>query len=146
MSLGREAMLAELGIPQWRARPGVAFPGAPVATPSEAAPVEPQVSHDATPVAPRVEAAPEPVLDLCVHARASSPGETELLENILQAARGLKDGLRVDARPLDETQAEARTRVVLDGQALPSLAAMAGDPSLKRPVWAAIKSAVAALS
>jgi len=144
MSLPREALLAELGIPRWRARPGVAFPGAPAPTVAEVPRDQALVTQDMPVTEPMEVVAPEPVLDLCVHARVSSPSEAALLENILQAARGLREGLRVGGCPWDDAQ--ARTRVLLDGHVLPSLTAMAADPSLKRPVWAAIKAAVASLA
>lgn len=148
MRLSRSAVLAELGIPQWRERPGVSFPGAPGPAPDAALPAE-----DAVPVqkdgpeapVPSVAAPVHPPVDLCLHADAHGPEEAELLERMADAVRGLHDGLRVATAGLQDQPIQGAVAVRLDGEVLPSLAAMAADPTLKRPVWQVLKDAVARL-
>ena len=151
MTVSRHAALAELGIPQWRARPGVAFPGAPVPAaetarlPAEAGDM-PRVLLDEpeAPLPPVAEPA-QPAVDLCLHADAHGPQEIELLERMADAVRGLQPGLRVATAGLQDQPIQGAVAVRLDGEGLPSLAAMAADPALKRPVWQALKDAVARL-
>lgn len=151
MSFSREAVLAELGIPQWRVRPGVSFPGAPMlavhATPSveEAEPVRLAEPVVPLPVAAEVAEPAHPAVDLCLYADAHDPAELELLERMADAVRGLREGLRVVTAGLRDQPIHGAVTVRLDGEGLPSLAAMAADPDLKRPVWRALKDAVARL-
>lgn len=150
MSLTRHAILAELGIPQWRTRPGAAFPGAPefaadasLPVAMEALPV-PKDVPEAT--VPPVAEAVHPGVDICLHADAHGPDQVELLERMAEAVRGLQQGLRVATAGLQDQPIHGAVAVRLDGEALPSLAAMAADPALKRPVWQALKDAVARLT
>ncbi|MEW6764971.1 MAG: hypothetical protein AB1344_04160 [Pseudomonadota bacterium] len=138
MGLSRDAVLAELGIPQWRVRTGVIFPGLPEYSASDLSTM-PEAS-----IAPAVDVVPLPS-DLCLYADAWTAAENELLERMLQAVRGLREGLRLECHALSGADVPARVLVRLDGQALPTPAAMVADPSLKRPVWAALQAAVASL-
>ncbi|HER20023.1 MAG TPA: hypothetical protein ENO14_03150 [Chromatiales bacterium] len=150
MTVSRHAALAELGIPQWRARPGVAFPGAPVPAaetaclPAEGDVPAERLAEPEAPLRPVAEPA-QPAVDLCLHADAHGPQEIELLERMADAVRGLQPGLRVATAGLQDQPIQGAVAVRLDGEGLPSLAAMAADPALKRPVWQALKDAVARL-
>ena len=155
MTVSRQAALAELGIPHWRARPGVSFPGAPVPAADLSVPVQEVVSTEAAlpvdepvamaPVAAETTAPVPPSVDLCLHADAHGPDQIELLERMAEAVRGLREGLKVATAGLQDQPIRGAVAVRLDGGALPSLEAMASDPSLKRPVWQALKDAVARL-
>ncbi|MEW6446005.1 MAG: hypothetical protein ACOZAQ_03800 [Pseudomonadota bacterium] len=140
-----EVILSELGIPVWRARPGVAFPGAPGMPETQAFSGEAALAMSLPPASAGGLPDALPTLDLCLYAQAVHPDEVELLEGILKAAQGLREGLRVGCRALEDRDVDARASLRLDGLALPGVAAMLADPSLKRPVWAAVKAAVAAL-
>lgn len=149
MFLSREAVLAELGIVQWRARPGIAFPGGPVQDRGEA-PLLPRV--DPSVGAARggdvtvAQAPSEPqIVDILLQAEAATAAERELLQRMTEAVRGLRPGLRVASAGLADASLQARVSVRLDGEGLPGLAAMVADPALKRPVWQALKDAVARL-
>jgi hypothetical protein len=85
-------------------------------------------------------------VDICLYADAHHAAEVALLERIVEAVRGLRAGLRVATVGLDAPPIPAHVAVCLDGRSLPSLTAMAADPALKRPVWQALKDAVARLS
>lgn len=151
MTVSRQAVLAELGIPQWRARPGVPFPGAPVpAVTTARLPAEvgdmPRLlqAEPEAPLPPVVEPT-QAAVDLCLHADAHGAEEIKLLERMAEAVRGLQPGLRVTTAGLQDPPIQGAVAVRLDGEGLPSLAAMAADPALKRPVWQALKDAVARL-
>ncbi|MFZ5536044.1 MAG: hypothetical protein ACOZAP_01000 [Pseudomonadota bacterium] len=147
MSLSREAVLAELGIPRWRARPGVAFPGGPVQDRAPCLPrVDPSVGAacggDVAVV--RDTSGPQ-VVDILLLAEAATAAEVELLARMAEAVRGLRPGLQVGTAGFVDASQQGRVSVRLDGEGLPSLAAMVADPALKRPVWQALKDAVARL-
>ncbi|MEW6692888.1 MAG: hypothetical protein AB1340_08645 [Pseudomonadota bacterium] len=145
MSLAREAVLAELGIPRWRARPGIAFPGGPVQEGGEAPPLQP-LDPPVGAARGGDDAAPEPqFVDILLQAEAASPAEVELLARMAEAVRGLRPGLRVATAAFADSSLQGRVSVRLDGEGLPGLAAMVADPALKRPVWQALKDAVARL-
>ncbi|MFZ5466297.1 MAG: hypothetical protein ACOZAI_03450 [Pseudomonadota bacterium] len=152
MTVSRDAVLAELGIPGWRARPGVSFPGGPAvvadispfAEAPRAVPVEP-AAVTASSLVSRETPRPQAV-DICLHADAHDADEAELLERMAEAVRGLREGLRVATAGLQDQPIHGAVAVRMDGDGLPSLAAMAADPALKRPVWHALKDAVARLS
>lgn len=149
MSLSREAVLAELGIVQWRARSGIAFPGGPVQDRGEA-PLPQQVDPSVgvacggdvtvaeTPSGPQV-------VDILLHAEAVTAAEAQLLARMAEAVRGLRADLQVATAGLTDTSLQGRVSLRLDGVGLPTLAAMMADPALKRPVWQALKDAVARL-
>ncbi|MGB9670696.1 MAG: hypothetical protein ACPLXR_06055 [Halothiobacillaceae bacterium] len=149
MSLLREAVLAELGIPRWRVRPGIAFPGGPVQDRGEA-PCLPRVGPSAGAACGGdvtvAQAPSEPqVVDILLQAEAATAAEVELLARMAEAVRGLRPGLRVATAAFADASLRGRVSVRLDGAGLPSLAAMVADPALKRPVWQALKDAVARL-
>ena len=148
MELSTDAVLAELGIPQWRARSGVEFPGTPegLVTPLSGAEAQNTVvvPHEVAPEAPPAQVASAVDIYLC--ADVGSSQEDELLESILNAVRQLSPGIRVERFPLDAQAGATVRQIRLDDIALPSLAAMLHDPSLKRPVWAALKEAVTSLT
>jgi len=141
------ALLAELGIVQWRARPGQVFPGAGVAY------VMPEVVAEAEAkalgVPPDLSAAQpgaEPVLDLCIYANTASEAEVELLARIIQAVHGLRGALRIQSLGLDAPQQPAQAHLRLDDVSFPSPASMLAQPSAKRVLWQALQEAVARLS
>lgn len=147
MTLSMDAVLAELGIPRWRARPGVDFPGAPecfVTTLSDTEALE----IVALPLEAEPESSPVqvPAADIYLCADVGSAQEAALLEGIVSAARQLSAVVRVESLPLGAQPESTARQIRLDDLALPSLAAMLRDPSLKRPVWAALKQAVVSLS
>lgn len=153
MGLARETVLAGLGLIRWRARPGVAFPGGPAAWASGGAAQEcgaaPLLQPPDLPGGAACggdDAVPEPqVVDVLLQAEAATAAEAELLARMAEAVRGLRPGLRVAAGGLADASLQGRVSVRLDGEGLPSLAAMVADPALKRPVWQALKDAVAHL-
>lgn len=149
MSLSREAVLAELGIPLWRARPGIAFPGGPVQDRGEA-PLQPWGDSPAGAACGGDDAAipvtPEPQrVDILLQAEATTAEEAELLARMAEAVRGLRSGLQVATAGFEDASLQGRVSVRLDGEGLPTLAAMVADPACKRPVWLALKDAVARL-
>jgi hypothetical protein len=149
MPLLREAVLAELGIPRWRARPGIAFPGGPVQDRGEAPLLQPHdpavgVACGGDDTAVRDTSGAQAV-DILLQAEAATVAEVELLARMAEAVRGLRPGLRVATAGLTDQTLQGRVSVRLDGEGLPSLAAMMADPALKRPVWQALKDVVARL-
>lgn len=146
--MSQDAVLAELGIIRWLPRAGVRFPGAPV---SDGEAGDTGVKDEAvgvsgsrllTAAAPRAsQPAPR---DLCFQVDATTAEEQALLEGIIKATVGLREGVRVGFCMLSDSAAALHV-LRLDGKALPTLAAMIANPSLKRPLWEAIKAAVARL-
>lgn len=126
--MNREGVLASLGIPLWQARPGVAFPGGPAMEARHAAPEDKALAAA-----------------ICLHADALDAGQAELLERIMKAACELRAGLKVVIARLDEPTPAGALALRLDDGALPSLGSMLHDPTLKRPVWLALKEALARL-
>ncbi|MGK0673619.1 MAG: hypothetical protein ABWU16_03025 [Halothiobacillaceae bacterium] len=151
MSRAWEVVLAELGIVQWRARPDIAFPGGPPVQecgetsllqrgdPSVGVAWGGDVRGEQAPSEPQI-------VDILLQAEAVTAAERELLQRMIEAVRGLRPGLRVASAGPAETSLQGKVSVRLDGQGLPDLAAMLADPALKRPVWQALKDAVACLS
>jgi len=151
MILLRDAVLAELGIPSWRARPDVSFPGGAVVVAEISSSVEPPTAVllepaavTSAPLTPG-EAPEARAVDICLHADVHDADEAALLERMAEAVRGLREGLRVTTAGLQDPPVHGAVAVRLDGEGLPSLAAMVADPTLKRPVWRALKDAVARL-
>ena len=141
------ALLAELGIVQWRARPGQVFPGAGLAYVMPAVVVEAEaeplsVPSDLSVAQPSVE----PALDLCIYANTASEAEAELLARIIQAVHGLRGALRIESLSLDASQQPAQAHLRLDDVSFPSPASMLAQPSAKRVLWQALQEAVARLS
>lgn len=149
MSLSREALLVGLGIVQWRARPGIAFPGGPVQDCGEVPllqRVDPSVGAACGGDVKVAQASSEArVVDILLQAEAATAAERELLQRMIEAVRGLRPGLRVASAGLADASLQARVSVRLDGEGLPGLADMVADPALKRPVWQDLKDAVARL-
>ncbi|MGC8733063.1 MAG: hypothetical protein ACP5RC_12535, partial [Halothiobacillaceae bacterium] len=85
------------------------------------------------------------VVDILLLAEAATAAEVELLARMAEAVRGLRPGLQVATAGFVDASQQGRVSVRLDGAGLPSLAAMVADPALKRPVWQALKDAVARL-
>jgi hypothetical protein len=85
------------------------------------------------------------VVDILLLAEAATAAEVELLARMAEAVRGLRPGLQVGTAGFVDASQQGRVSVRLDGEGLPSLAAMVADPALKRPVWQALKDAVARL-
>lgn len=149
MSLSREAVLAELGIVQWRARPSLTFPGGPQQNRSELALLQlsdpsAKAACDGSVSVIRDISGPQAV-DILLHAEAVTAAEAELLARMAEAVRGLRPGLQVATTGLADTSLRGRVSVRLDGVSLPTLAAILADPARKRPVWQALKEAVARL-
>ena len=136
LTAAQVAVLNELGIVAWRARPGRAFPGAglqaveggdSVRTESES------VAVDASAVRVMDMAA-----DLVVLADTHSEAEAEQLARIIQAVQGLRAGLHIEQHGLDAQPPFAHAFVRLDDVSFPSPATMLAQPSSKRPLWQAL--------
>ena len=136
------AVLAELGIVQWRARPGQAFPGAGAyAMPELVAEVA-----GAQPAVHAAQAGVEPVLDVCIYANTTCEAEVELLARIIQAVHALRGALRIESMGLDAPRQAAQAQLRLDDVSFPSPTSMLASPSSKRVLWQALQEAVARLS
>lgn len=138
------AVLSELGIVAWRARPGQAFPGAGLQTVEE----EDSVRTESEAVA--VDASSSRIMDmaadLVVLADTHSEAEIEQLARIIQAVHGLRAGLHIEQFVLDAQPPSAHALVHLDDVSFPSPATMLAQPSSKRPLWLALQDIVARLS
>jgi hypothetical protein len=143
LSAAYVAILDELGIVRWRARPGQAFPGAGLRGVSEDAPNELLCRVDKHRASTEPQAATP--FDLCLYANTHSEAEAELLARIIHAAQGLRGDLRMEHHLLDAPQQFAHAQVRLDDVDLPSPATMLLDASSKRRVWQALQAAVARL-
>lgn len=144
------AVLSELGIVAWLARPGQAFPGAGVFAGDVAESVtlaemsqEARAPESASVVEPRLDL---PEIDLCLYANTASKAEAELLARILLAVQErLRGDLRIQHLALNTPQPPAHAHLRLDDVDLPSPAAMLADASSKRRVWQALQDTVARL-
>ncbi|MGD9889037.1 MAG: hypothetical protein AB7S56_07215 [Halothiobacillaceae bacterium] len=143
-SSNQAALLAELGILQWRARPGRIFPGAGAyAMPHAEVVVEqPIVRPDSNVAQTNIE----PLFDVCIYAHTASTAEAELLARIIQAAHGLRGELRIQSLGLDAPQPPAQAHLRLDDVDFPSPASMLAQPSTKRVLWQALQETVGRLS
>lgn len=157
MKHAHAAFWRELGITPWQARPGVRFPGGPMAwgAPAQeertAPPVPLTDSSDRAACesdAHSLEGHPSspPEIDLLLLVEARSVAERELLQRMLEAIQGLRPGIHVATTGLTEPPPKASLSLRLDGHTLPSLKDMLTDAALKRPVWQALKEAVGRLS
>jgi len=144
LTAAQVAVLSELGIVPWRARPGQAFPGAGAFTGNAVSDVTiAEVSQEVS--APEPAPAVEPRLDLCLYASTASEAEAELLARILHAVQGLRGDLRMQHHALNTPQPLAYAHLRLDDVDLPSPAAMLADASSKRRVWQVLQDTVARL-
>ena len=138
------ALLAELGIVQWRARPGQIFPGAGAYAMLNVEFVNelPSIALDSN----VVQLGVEPLFDVCIYANTALDAEAELLARIIQAAHGLRGALRIQSVSLDTPQQPAQAHLRLDDVNFPSPASMLAQPSTKRVLWQALQETVARLS
>ncbi len=143
LTAARVAVLSELGIVAWRARPGQVFPGAglQVDVADDSVPTESEMFVvDASAVQIM-----DMVADLVVLADTHSEAEAEQLARIIQAVHGLRAGLHIEQCALDAQPASAHTLVRLDDVSFPSPATMLAQPSSKRSLWLALQDIVARL-
>jgi hypothetical protein len=143
LTTARIAVLNELGIVAWRARPGQAFPGAGVQVIDAQDAVSTAVEALAgnAPVARVVEVAADLVFLAAIHTEA----EAEQLARIIQAVRSLRAGLHIEHHALDAQPPSAHALVRLDDVSFPSPATMLAQPLSKRPLWLALQDIVARL-
>ncbi|OYY74426.1 MAG: hypothetical protein B7Y40_04630 [Gammaproteobacteria bacterium 28-57-27] len=137
----RAALLSELGIVLWRARPGQVFPGAGALDISAS---EPVCVPDSMVTSPE---APESVgVDMLIYADTHTAAEAELLARIIQAVHGLRAGLHIEQHALDAAaHATGLVSLRLNDLDLPSPASMLANPASKRRLWLALQDAVARL-
>ena len=142
LTAAQVAVLSELGIVSWRARPRQAFPGAglPGVEDDSAHPESGAVVVHA-PVASVMDVA----ADLVVLADTHSEAEVEQLARIIQAVHGLRAGLHIEQFVLDAQPPSAHALVRLDDVSFPSPATMLKLASSKRPLWLALQDIVARL-
>lgn len=137
----RSVLLAELGIVQWRARPGRMFPGAGV----QAAAEETLVCEESESVAVSADVSASIVVDMVICADTHSEAEVEQLARIIQAVHGLRAGLRIVHCALQAQPPAAHVLLLLDDASFPSPATMLAQPASKRPLWQSLQDAVARL-
>ena len=137
----RAALLSELGIVQWRARSGVAFPGAAARPVSDEAPACADTVH----VKIAVDV-PAPVrVDMVICADTHSEAEAELLARIISAVHDKRSGLHIEHCALDADVPGTHALFRLDDLSFASPATMLAQPSSKRPLWQALQDAVGRL-
>jgi len=143
LTAARVAVLSELGIVAWRARPGQAFPGAglQVVDTYDSVPAESETDAFDMPAVSVMDMA----ADLVVLADTHSEAEAEQLARIIQAVHGLRAGLHIEQYVLDAPPPSAHALVRLDDVSFPSPATMLAQPSSKRPLWQALQDIVARL-
>ena len=142
LTAAQVAVLSELGIVSWRARPGKTFPGAGLpGVEDDSAHAESEAVSAHAPVASVMDVA----ADLVVLADTHSEAEVEQLARIIQAVHGLRAGLHIVQSALDAPPPTAHVLVRLDDVSFPSPATMLAQPSSKRPLWQALQDMVARL-
>jgi hypothetical protein len=137
------ALLSELGIVAWRARPGQAFPGAGLQNVDEEDSVN--AESEAVAVDASVALVMDAAADLVLLADTHSEAEVEQLARIIQAVHGLRAGLHIEQYALDAQPPSAHALLRLDDVSFPSPATMLAQPSSKRLLWLALQDIVARL-
>jgi len=143
ITAARVAVLSELGIVAWRARPGQAFPGAGLQVVDADDSV--RIESETLVVAATSVQIMDMAADLVVLADTHSEAEAEQLARIIQAVHGLRAGLHIEQYNLDAQPPSAHALVRLDDVSFPSPATMLAQPSSKRPLWLTLQDMVARL-